>query len=173
MLGEVQDIYGKLSGKHSEQGYDCCCYWVAQLCLTLCSPMNCSTPGFSVHHSLPEFAQTHVIKSVIPPSHLILCCPLLLLPSIFLSIRVFSNILTWLKIYKSAKEYSSENSPSAPVLQVNSLPESQWMLTTFFCRSQEIVYAYQYTYFLFLNKFYMFSNFLCLEVLFYFSLKSD
>ena len=33
---------------------------VAQLCLTLCDPMDCSTPGFSVHHQLPELTQTHV-----------------------------------------------------------------------------------------------------------------
>ena len=33
---------------------------VAQLCLTLCDPMDCSTPGFPVHHQLPELAQTHV-----------------------------------------------------------------------------------------------------------------
>ena len=70
MLGEVQDIYGKLSGKHSEQGYDCCCYWVAQLCLTLCSPMNCSMSGFSVLYYLLEFAQTHVhgVSDAIQPS---------------------------------------------------------------------------------------------------------
>ena len=70
MLGDVQDIYGKLSGKHSEQGYDCCCYWVAQLCLTLCSPMNCSISGFSVLHYLLEFAQTHVhgVSDAIQPS---------------------------------------------------------------------------------------------------------
>ena len=33
---------------------------VAQLCVTLCDPMDCSMPGFSVHHQLPELAQTHV-----------------------------------------------------------------------------------------------------------------
>ena len=33
---------------------------VAQLCLTLCDPMDCSTPGLPVHHQLPEFTQTHV-----------------------------------------------------------------------------------------------------------------
>ena len=38
----------------------CCCCSVAQLCLTLCNPMDCSSPGFPVLHSLPEFAQTHV-----------------------------------------------------------------------------------------------------------------
>ena len=33
---------------------------VAQLCLTLCDPMHCSTPGLPIHHQLPEFTQTHV-----------------------------------------------------------------------------------------------------------------
>ena len=56
---------------------------VAQSCLTLCDPMNCSTPGLPVHHQLQE--------SVMPSSHLILCRPLLLLPPIPPSIRVFSN----------------------------------------------------------------------------------
>ena len=64
---------------------------VAQPCPTLCDPMNCSTPGLPVHHQLPEFTQTHVHESVMPSSHLILCSPLLLLPSSFPSIRVFSD----------------------------------------------------------------------------------
>ena len=64
---------------------------VAQLCLTLCDPMNCSTPGLPVHHQLPESTQTMSIESRMPSNHLILCRPLLLLPSIFPSIRVFSN----------------------------------------------------------------------------------
>ena len=58
---------------------------------TLCNPMNCSTPGLPVHHQLLESTQTHVHQSVMPSNHLILCRPLLLLPSIFASIRVFSN----------------------------------------------------------------------------------
>ena len=62
-----------------------------QSCLTLCNPMNCSTPGLPVHHQLPEFTQTHVHRVVMPSSHLILCRPLLLLPPISPSIRVFSN----------------------------------------------------------------------------------
>ena len=37
-----------------------CCYSVAQSCPTLCDPMDCSRPGFPVHHQLPELAQTHV-----------------------------------------------------------------------------------------------------------------
>ena len=64
---------------------------VAQLCLTLSDPMNCSTPGLPVHPQLPEFTETQSIESVMPSSHLILRCPLLLLPPIPLSIRVFSN----------------------------------------------------------------------------------
>ena len=44
---------------------------VAQSCLTLCDPMNCSTPSFPVHHQLPELAQTHVhlVSDAIQPSH--------------------------------------------------------------------------------------------------------
>ena len=64
---------------------------VAQWCPTLCNPMDCSMPGLLVHHQLPKFAQTMSIDSVMPSNHLILCHPLLLLPSIFPSIRVFSN----------------------------------------------------------------------------------
>ena len=64
---------------------------VTQSCPTLCNPMDHSTPGLPVYHQLPEFTQTHVLKSVMPSSHLILCRPLLLLPPIPPSIRVFSN----------------------------------------------------------------------------------
>ena len=53
--------------------------------------MNCSTPGLPVHCQLPEFTQLKSIESVMPSSHLILCRPLLLLPLIPPSIRVFSN----------------------------------------------------------------------------------
>ena len=64
---------------------------VAQSCLTLCHPMNRSTPGLPVYHQLPEFTQLMSVKSVMPSSHLILCHPLFLLPPIPPSIRVFSN----------------------------------------------------------------------------------
>ena len=53
--------------------------------------MNCSTPGFPVHHQLLELAQTHVRTVSDASNHLILCCPLLLPPSIFPSIRVSYN----------------------------------------------------------------------------------
>ena len=64
---------------------------VAHSYLTLCDPMDCSTPGFPVHHQLPELTQTHVhrVRDAIQPSH-----PLLSPsppPSIFPSIRIFSN----------------------------------------------------------------------------------
>ena len=64
---------------------------VAQLCLTLCNPMNRSTPGLLVHHQLTEFTQTHIhqVSDAIQPSHPL--SPLLLLPPIPPSIRVFSN----------------------------------------------------------------------------------
>ena len=52
--------------------------------------MDCSKPGFPVLHCLPEFTHLSIV-SVMPSNHFILCCPLLLLPSIFPSIRVFSN----------------------------------------------------------------------------------
>jgi len=64
---------------------------VAQSCPTLCDPMGCSMSGFSVHHQLPELTQTYVhrVSDDIQPSHPLL--PILFLPSIFPSIRVFSN----------------------------------------------------------------------------------
>ena len=72
---------------------------VTESCPTLCNPMNCSTPGFLVHHQLPEPTQTHVhcVGDAIQPS-LPLLPPfsLLFLPSVFLSIRVFSNELVLL-----------------------------------------------------------------------------
>ena len=64
---------------------------VAQSCPTLCDPIDCSTPGIPVYRQLPEFTQTHVHWVSGATSHLILCLPLLLLPSIFPSIRAFSN----------------------------------------------------------------------------------
>ena len=64
---------------------------VAQSCPTLCNPMNHSTPGLPVHHQLPKSTHTHVywVGDAIQQSHPL--SPLLLLPSVFPSIRVFSN----------------------------------------------------------------------------------
>ena len=64
---------------------------VAQTCPAVCDPMDCSVPTFPVHHQLLSMLKLMSIESVMPSNHLILCRPLLLLPSIFPSIRVFSN----------------------------------------------------------------------------------
>ena len=64
---------------------------VAQSCLTLCDPMDCSMLGLPVLHQLLELFKLMSIESVIPPNSLILCRPLFLLPSVFPSIRVFSS----------------------------------------------------------------------------------
>ena len=75
--------------------------------------MDCSTPGFLVHHQLPELAQFMSIKLVLPSNHLLLSCPLLLLPSIFPSIRVVSNEsvlwITWPKYWRFSFSISPSN----------------------------------------------------------------
>ena len=76
-----------------------CCCSVTKLCPNLCDPMNCNKPGFPVLHYLPELAELHsnsrtLMPSLMPFNHLILCCLLLLLPSVFPSIRVFP--MSWL-----------------------------------------------------------------------------
>ena len=82
---------------------------VAQSCLTLCDPMDCSTPGLPVHHQLPEFTQTHVhqVGDAIQPSH-----PLLS-PSPPPSIRIFSSEsalhIRWPKYWSFSFSISSSN----------------------------------------------------------------
>ena len=86
---------------------------VAQSCSTLCDPMDCSTPSFPVHHQLLELAQTHVHWVGDALQHLILCRPLLLLPSIFPSIGIFSNEsvlhIRWPKYWSFSFSISSSN----------------------------------------------------------------
>ena len=89
---------------------------VAQSCLTLCDPMNRSTPGLHVHHQLRSPPKPMSIVSVMPSNHLVLCCPLLLLPLIFPGIRVFSNELALL--FTSGGQ-SIGASSSASVLPMN------------------------------------------------------
>ena len=72
---------------------------VAQSCPTLWDPIDCNMPDLPVHHQLPEFVQTMFIKLVLSSNHLILCHSLLLPPSIFSSIRVFSNESMWTKYW--------------------------------------------------------------------------
>ena len=79
--------------------------------------MNCTTPGLPVHHQLPEFTQTrvHRVGDAIQP-YLILCCPLLLLPPIPPSIRVFSNEsalrIRWSKYWSFSFSISPSNEQS-------------------------------------------------------------
>ena len=89
-----------------------CCYSVTKSCPTLCNPMDCNTSGSSVLHYLPEFLKFMSIESVMPSNHLILCHPLLLLPSIFPSIRVFSNELALCIRWPKYWSFSFSISPS-------------------------------------------------------------
>ena len=88
---------------------------VAQSCPTLCDPMNHRAPGLPVPHQLPEFTQTQSIESVMPSSHLILCRPLLLLPSIPPSIRVFSSESTLLMRWPKYWSFSFNIIPSKEI----------------------------------------------------------
>ena len=85
---------------------------VPQSCPTPCDPMDCSTPGFPVHHQLPEPTQAHVHHVTDAPNHLILCRPLLLPASIFPSIRVFSNELVLCIRWPNYQSFSFSISPS-------------------------------------------------------------
>ena len=82
---------------------------VAQWCLTLCDPMDCSIPGFPVHHQIKLMS----IEFVMLSNHLILCRPLFLPPSIFPSIGVFSNEsflpFRWLKYWSFSFSISPSN----------------------------------------------------------------
>ena len=85
---------------------------VAQSCPTLCNPMNCSMPGLPVQHNSWCLHKPMCIESVMPSSHLILWHPLLLLPQIPPSIRVFSNESTLLMRWPKYWSFSFSISPS-------------------------------------------------------------
>ena len=83
------------------------------MCLTLCDPMDCSMQGPPIHHQLPEVLKLMSIESVMPSNHLIFCRPLLLLPSIFPSIRIFSResvlCIKWPKYWSFSFNFSPSN----------------------------------------------------------------
>ena len=96
---------------------------VTQLCLTLCDPINCSTPGLPVHHQLPEFTQTHVCRvgDAIQPSH-----PLSS-PSPAFKSFLASGSFPVSQFFASASQ-SIGVSASTSFLQMNTqdLPPSEW-----------------------------------------------
>ena len=96
---------------HTDNIQDCCS--VAQSCLTLWDPMDCSRQAslsFTISRSLLKLMS---IQSVMPSNHLVLCRSLLLLPSILPSTRVFSNELDlcirWLKYWSCSFSISLSN----------------------------------------------------------------
>ena len=112
-----RDVYGFSMSLGSSSGFGSVQYsLVAQLCLTLCDPMNHSTPGLPVHHQIPEFTQTHVhwVGDAIQSTHL--SRPLLLPPSIFPSITIFSNEsalhIRWIKYWSFSFNISPSNEHS-------------------------------------------------------------
>ena len=105
------------------------CY-ITHLCPTLCNPMDCSMPGFLVHHQVLELCQLMSIESVMPSNHFILCQPLLLLPSMFPSIRVFSEsvlCIRWPKYWSfnfsisPSDEYSELNILSCYIIIIHKI----------------------------------------------------
>ena len=102
---------------------------VAQSCPTLHNPMDCSTPGFPVHHQLPEPTQTHVhhVGDSIQASHLSSPSPP---TSIFPSIRVFSNksvlCIRWPKYWSFSFNISPSNEYSGLISFRMGLAWSPW-----------------------------------------------
>ena len=93
------------------QAHFCCCS-ATQLCLTICDPWTaaCQAPlSFTISLSSLKLMS---IESIMPYNHLILCCPLLLLPSIFPSIRVFSSELALCIRWPKCWNFSFSISPS-------------------------------------------------------------
>ena len=92
---------------------------VTQSCLTLCDPMDSSTPASLSITNIQSLLKFMSIKSVMPSNHLILCCPPLLPPSIFLSIRVFSNEsvphFRWPKYWSFSFSISPSSEYSGPI----------------------------------------------------------
>ena len=105
----IEPMFPALAGSSFS---DSCCS-VTQSCPTLCNRMDCSMPSFPILHCLPELLKLMSTKSVMPSSHFILCHTLLLLPSIFPSIRVFSNesalCIRWPKYWSFSFSISPSN----------------------------------------------------------------
>ena len=101
----LRDLPGINQSRHSVSS-------VVQSCLTLCDPMNCSTPGLPSITNSQSSLKLRSIKLVMPSNHLILCDPLLLLPLIPPSNRVFSNGSTLNMRWPKYWSFSFSISPS-------------------------------------------------------------
>ena len=92
---------------------------ITQSCLTICDPMDCSTPGLPVHHNTWSLLKLMSIETVMRSNHLILCHPLLLPPSIFPSNKVFWNEsvlhIRWPKYWSFSFSISPSNEYSGLV----------------------------------------------------------
>ena len=92
---------------------------VTHSCQTFRDPMDCSTPGSLTITNSRSLLKLMSIESVMPSNHLIFCCPLLLLPSIFPSIRVFSNesvlCITWPEYWSFSFSISPSNEYSGMI----------------------------------------------------------
>ena len=107
---------------------------VAQSCPSLCDPMDCNTPGFHVITNSQGLPKRMSIDSVMPSKHLILCPPLLLPPSIFPSIRVFSSEsalhIRWPKYWSLSFNISPYNEHSGLFrLVITFLPRSKLLIS--------------------------------------------
>ena len=103
--------------------------------------MNYSTPGLPVHHRLLEFTQTHVLQVGDPSNHLISCRPLLLPPSIFPSIRVFSNEsvlhIRWPEYWSFSFSISPSNEYSGLISnEYSGLNIQDWIFRTYWISLQ-------------------------------------
>ena len=105
---------------------------------TLCNPMDCSMPGFPVLHISQSLLKLMSIESVMPSNHLILCRPLLLLPSIFPGITVFSNEsvlhIRWPKYWSFSVNISTSNKYSGLIsfrMDLLDLPQSKGLSRVF------------------------------------------
>ena len=109
-----KNLYSSVRKNQTVSQRGCCyCCSITQSCQTLCSHMDCSMPDFPVLPHLPDYLKLMSIESVMPSNHLVLCHSLLLLPSIFPSIRVFSSesalCIRWPKCWSFSFSISPSN----------------------------------------------------------------
>ena len=111
-LLKVIQGYSEVHGFRSQTTFCHCCS-ITQFCPTLCSSINCSTPGFPTFNITWSLLKLMSIESVMPSNLLVLYHPLVLLHSIFLRIRVFSNesapCIRWPKYWRFSFSISPSN----------------------------------------------------------------